>query len=71
MAYVERTHLIMCLFNSRQCGASSPISKAQETQVQAAAIWDDLACNLTSPVKTLCLRVKDIQCTDKVIFLTA
>jgi len=58
IAYVERTHLTMRLFNGRLTRKTLAFSKLLE-MYRASAVWEDLAYDLVRPLKTLRVEVFD------------
>ena len=56
IAYVERTHLTMRLFNGRLTRKTLAFSKLLE-MYRASAVWEDLAYDLVRPLKTLRVEV--------------
>jgi len=58
IAYVERTHLTMRLFNGRLTRRTLAFSKLLE-MYRASAVWEDLVYDLARPLKTLRVEVFD------------
>jgi len=58
IAYIERTHLTMRLFNGRLTRRTLAFSKLLE-MYRASAAWEDLVYNLARPLKTLRVEVFD------------
>lgn len=58
IAYVERTHLTMRLFNGRLTRKTLAFSKLLE-MYRASAVWEDLVYDLVRPLKTLRVEVFD------------
>jgi len=56
IAYIERSHLTMRLFNGRLMRKTLAFSKRLEAY-RASATWEDLIYNLARPLKTLRLEV--------------
>nr|BAL56765.1 hypothetical conserved protein [uncultured prokaryote] len=60
MAYVERTHLTSRQMNGRLVRKTLSFSKERE-MLEASCAWEDGVYNLTRPVKTLRVEVKEEQ----------
>ena len=58
IAYVERTHLTSRQMNGRLVRKSLSFSKGRE-MLEASCAWEDWVYNLTRPVKTLRVEVRD------------